>query len=151
MGREEKPAGHPFSVPKITDKDELAEIKKIAPRLDDDEKVHLVVKRMGELSVSGTIFVTNKRIVMVDAGILDDLSYDHISDVRLELSHFSYTLVIKTRKHLDEIMLALKKKMTQIHGQVEWKENRGYIRGIPRNKGELLFQIVQHGIKEAKT
>ncbi|MEX0656315.1 MAG: PH domain-containing protein [Nitrosopumilaceae archaeon] len=150
MDKEKNSEKKPFSVPKITDKEELAEIKKIVPRLDDDEKVHLVAKRIGELSVSGTIFVTNKRIIMVDSGIFEDLSYEQLSDARLEEAHFSYTLVIKTRK-LDETMLALKRKMMQIHGQVEWKENRGYIRGIPRNKGELLFKIVQYRIQETKT
>ena len=40
---------------------------------------------------------------------------------------------------------------TEIHGTVEWKEDRGFIKGIPKDKGEPLFKLVQYGISEAKT
>lgn len=149
MDKEKKSEKKPFSVPEITDEAELAEIKKIAPRLDNDEKVHLVVKRIDKLSVSGTIFVTNKRIIMTIYNVVDDFSYEQLSDVSLTITPYFHTLVIKIHRiRPDEIMLSLKKKMTEIHEHVEWKEDTGFIKGIPPNKGKQFFELVQTGIKE---
>lgn len=152
MDKESKSEKEPFSVPEITDKDELAEIEKISFSLDNDEKVLVVVKRMPDLSGSCTIFATNKRIIMTSPGVANGFSYDQLSDARLTLAPHSYTLVIKIRNgsYPDQTMLALQRKMTEIHGQIEWKENTGFIKGIPRNKGEPLFKVVQYGIKESK-
>lgn len=145
-----KPKKHSFSVPEITDK-ELAEVEKIASSLDDDEKVVLVVKRIPEF-VSGTIFATNKRIIISQSFLVYGFSYGQLSDVRLRTAPYSYSLVIRIRNesYADETMLALNKRMTEIHGLNEWKDNMGTITGIPHNKGELLFWVVQKGIKEAK-
>ena len=152
MDKEKKSEKKPFSVPEITDKEELAEIEKIASSLDNDEKVLFVVKRMPELSVSGVIFATNKRIIMTSPGMVYGFSYEQLADVKLTMESYSYTLVIKIRNgsYPDQTTLALTKKMTEIHGTVEWKEDKGFIKGIPRNKGESLFKVVQYGISEAK-
>ena len=53
----------------ITDKDELDEIKKIAERLDADEKVIVVAKQSrfkpgGSKTSPDTIFVTDRRIII---------------------------------------------------------------------------------------
>lgn len=153
MDKEKKLEKKPFSVPEITDKEELAEVEKISFSLDKDEKVLVVVRRMPDLSVSGTVFATNKRIILADRGVVNGFSYDQLSDVRLTLAPHSYTLVIKIRNgsYPNQTILELQRKMTEIHGQIEWKENTGFISGIPRNKGDLLFQVVQYGISEAKT
>lgn len=152
MDKERKSEKKPFSAPKITDKAELAEVEKIAPSLDNDEKVLLVVKRMPELSVSGTIFATNKRIIMTSPGMVYGFSYEQLADVKLTMESYSYTLVIRTRDDTsDQTTPALTKKMTAIQGAAEWKEDKGSIRGIPKNKGEQLFKLVQYGIKESKS
>ena len=137
----------------MTDKKELAEVEKIFLSLDNDEKVLLVVKRMPELSVSGIIFATNKRIIMTSPGMVYGFSYDQLADVKLTMESYSYTLVIKIRNgsYPDQTTLALTKKMTEVHGTVEWKDDKGFIKGIPRNKGEQLFKLVQHEIRESKT
>lgn len=152
MDKEKKSEKKPFSVPQITDKEELAEIKKIVSSLDNGEKAFLVVKRMPELSVSGVIFATSKRIIVTSPGMVYGFSYEQLADVKLTMDSYSYTLVIRTPdKTSDQTTLALTKKMTEIHGTVEWKEDKGSIKGIPRNKGEQLFKLVQYGISEAKT
>jgi len=152
MDKEKRSEKNRFSVPKITDKEELAEVEKISPSLDNDEKVLFVVKRMPELSVSGTLFATNKRIIVTSPGMVYGFSYDQLADVKLTMESYSYTLVIRTRDDTsDQTTVALTKKMTEIHQAVEWKENTGFIKGIPRNKGEQLFKLVQYGIRESKT
>lgn len=151
MDKEKKSEENRFSAPKITDKAELAEIEKIASSLDNDEKVLLVAKRMPEISVSGTIFATNKRIIMSSPGMVYGFRYDQLADVKLTMESYSYTLEIRTRDDTsDQTTLELTKKMTEIHGAIEWKANKGSIRGIPRNKGELLFKLIQDEVKKAK-
>lgn len=142
----------PFSVPEITDNDELAEIEKIRLSLDDGEKVHLVVKQIPDLAGSNTIFFTNKRFIMTNSFMVYGFSYDQLSDVRLTRESHSYTLAIKIHNgsYPDKTILNLK-RMMEIHAQIEWKENKGFIRRIPRNKGVLLFKLVQNEIKKANS
>jgi len=151
MDKEKKSEKKPFLVPEITDKEELAEVEKIASSLDGDEKVLFVVKRMPELSVSGTIFATNKRIIVTSPGMVYGFSYEQLADVKLTMESYSYTLVIRIHDETsDQTTLAQTKKMTEVHGTVEWKEDRGFIKGIPKDKGEPFFKLVQYGIKESK-
>lgn len=152
FGKKEEQA--PFKTD-ITDKDELDEIKKIADRLDPDEKVLLVAKQArvrpgGSLATPNTIFATEKRLIIRDPSALglrqsvEDIGYDKITSARLEKGVFSSKIIIRApgfstlaQKRLNLIAFG--------HGSDE-----GEIEAIPKDKAEQLLEIMKAGMEKAK-
>jgi hypothetical protein len=94
----------PFKT-EISDKDELGEFKKIAERLDPDEKVLLVAKQSrvlpgGSMAAPNTIFAADKRFIRDPSALglrqsVEDLTFDKITSARLEKGVFSSTIVVR--------------------------------------------------------
>jgi hypothetical protein len=69
FGKKDEPEVH-FITDNITDNDELEEIRKIAKRLDQDEKVRFVAKQSrmrpggSALATPNIVFATDKRIII---------------------------------------------------------------------------------------
>lgn len=139
----------------ITDKDELDEIRKIADRLDPDEKVLLVAKQSrvrpgGSVTTPNTIFATEKRLLIRDPSAfglrqsVEDLGYDKITSARLEKGVFSSKIILRApgfstiaQKRLNLIAFAS-------------GSDEGEIEAIPKDKAEKLVEIIKKGMETAK-
>src|SRR5215210_9603141 len=96
FGKKEAPEVLHYMTDNITDKDELEEIRKIAKRLDQDEKVRFVAKQSrmrpggSALATPNIVFATDKRIIIRNPTMLgmreniEDIPYDKMTSVKLE-------------------------------------------------------------------
>jgi hypothetical protein len=146
-----------FMTDNITDKDELDEIRKIAKRLDQDEKVRLVAKQSrmrpggSVLATPNIVFATDKRIIIRNPTMLgmreniEDIPYDKMTSVKLEKGIFSSTVLIRA-PGLSEIS-----RVSKNSGLIAWGRGEdGQIDALSKDKGERLFTIIREGIGGAK-
>ncbi len=137
----------------ITNKDELEEIRRIANRLDQDEKVRLVAKQSrmkpggSALATPNIVFATDKRVIIRNPTMLgmreniEDIPYDKITSVKLEKGVFSSTVLIRA-PGLSEMS-----RVSKQSGLIAWGRGEdGQIDALPRDKGEQLFTIIREGI-----
>jgi hypothetical protein len=141
----------------ITDKNELEEIRKIANRLDQDEKVRLVAKQSrvrpggSALATPNIVFATDKRVIIRNPTMLgmreniEDIPYDKITSVKLEKGVFSSTILIRV-PGLSEIS-----RVSKSSGLIAWGRGEdGQIDALSKDKGERLFTIIREGIDGGK-
>ena len=88
----------------ITDREELEEIRKIANRLDQDEKILFVAKQSrmkpggSALATPNIVFATDKRVIIRNPTMLgmreniEDIPYYNMTSVKLEkvFSHLQF-------------------------------------------------------------
>jgi hypothetical protein len=139
----------------ITDKDELEEIRRIANRLDKDEKVCFVAKQSrmksggSGFAAPNIVFATDKRIIIRNPTMrenIEDIPYDKITSVKLEKGVFSSTIVIRV-PGLSELSQASKYDGGMIGGG---RGEDGKIDALSIEKGEYLFTIIREGIERSK-
>jgi hypothetical protein len=141
----------------ITDKNELEEIRKIANRLDQDEKVRLVAKQSrvrpggSALATPNIVFATDKRVIIRNPTMLgmreniEDIPYDKMTSVKLEKGVFSSTILIRV-PGLSEIS-----RVSKSSGLIAWGRGEdGQIDALSKDKGERLFTIIREGIDGGK-
>ncbi len=141
----------------IIDKDELAEIRRIANRLDQDEKVRLVAKQSrmkpggSALATPNIVFATDKRVIIRNPTMLgmreniEDIPYDKMTSVKLEKGIFSSTVLIRA-PGLSEMS-----RVSKSSGLIAWGRGEdGQIDALSKDKGEQLFTIIREGIDGTK-
>ena len=141
----------------ITDKDELEEIRRIANRLDQDEKVRFVAKQSrmkpggSALATPNIVFATDKRIIIRNPTMLgmreniEYIPYDKMTSVKLEKGVFSSTILIRA-PGLSEMS-----RVSKHSGLIAWGRGEdGQIDALPKDKGEQLFTVIREGIDRAK-
>src|SRR5918997_3736989 len=141
----------------IIDKDELGEIRRIANRLDQDEKVRLVAKQSrmkpggSALATPNIVFATDKRVIIRNPTMLgmreniEDIPYDKITSVKLEKGIFSSTVLIRA-PGLSEMS-----RVSKSSGLIAWGRGEdGQIDALSKDKGEQLFTIIREGIDGTK-
>ena len=141
----------------IIDKDELAEIRRIANRLDQDEKVRLVAKQSrmkpggSALATPNIVFATDKRVIIRNPTMLgmreniEDIPYNKMTSVKLEKGIFSSTVLIRA-PGLSEMS-----RVSKSSGLIAWGRGEdGQIDALSKNKGEQLFTIIREGIDGTK-
>jgi Bacterial PH domain/Short C-terminal domain len=146
-----------FITDNVTDKDELEEIRKVANRLDQDEKVRLVAKQSrmkpggSALATPNIVFATDKRIIIRNPTMLgmreniEDIPYDKMTSVKLEKGVFSSTILIRA-PGLSEMS-----RVSKHSGLIAWGRGEdGQIDALSKDKGERLFTIIREGIGGAK-
>ena len=90
----------------ITDKEDLAEIKKISHMLNPNEEVFVVARQSrfkpaGSKFTPNVVFGTDRRIIIKDPSMLGlrenvvDIPYDMISSVRIDKGVFSSNIIFK--------------------------------------------------------
>jgi hypothetical protein len=140
----------------ITDKDELEEIRRIANRLDQDEKVRFVAKQSrmkpggSAFATPNIVFATDKRVIIRNPTMLgmreniEDIPYDKMTSVKLEKGVFSSTILIRA-PGLSEMS-----RVSKHSGLIAWGRGEdGQIDALPKDKGEQLFTIIREGIDGA--
>ena len=141
----------------VTDEEALREIKNIAERLDEGEKVLEVAKQSrikpgGAIIAGGnTVFATDRRLIIRNPTMLgarqniEDFEYYNITGIKLEKGLFSATLVITVPG------MGSAARTGKMAGLLPWGRGEdGIIDGIPKDKAEKILKIVRHGIVEAK-
>src|ERR687890_450512 len=141
----------------IIDKDELGEIRRIANRLDQDEKVRLVAKQSrmkpggSALATPNIVFATEQRGIIRNPTMLgmreniEDIPYDKMTSVKLEKGIFSSTVLIRA-PGLSEMS-----RVSKSSGLIAWGRGEdGQIDALSKDKGEQLFTIIREGIDRAK-
>ena len=140
----------------ITDKGELDEIKKIAERLETDEKVLLVAKQSrgkpgGSLVTPNTIFATDKRLLIRDPSSfglrqsVEDIGFDKITSARLEKGVFSSKIVLRA----PGFSTMAEKRFNLI--AFASGSDEGEMEAIPKDKAEKLLEIIKKGMDSAKS
>ena len=156
LGKKEEPEVR-FTTDNITDKGELEEIRKIANRLDQDEKVRFVAKQSrvrpggSALATPNIVFATDKRVIIRNPTMLgmreniEDIPYDKMTSVKLEKGVFSSTILIRV-PGLSEIS-----RVSKHSGLIAWGRGEdGQIDALSKDKGERLFTIIREGIDGGK-
>jgi hypothetical protein len=156
FGKRDEPELH-YMTDNITDKNELEEIRKIANRLDQDEKVRLVAKQSrvrpggSALATPNIVFATDKRIIIRNPTMLgmreniEDIPYDKMTSVKLEKGVFSSTILIRV-PGLSEMS-----RVGKSSGLIAWGRGEdGQIDALSKDKGERLFTIIREGIDGGK-
>lgn len=141
----------------ITNNDELEEIRKIANRLDQDEKVRFVAKQSrmkpggSALATPNIVFATDKRVIIRNPTMLgmreniEDIPYDKMTSVKLEKGVFSSTILIRA-PGLSEMS-----RVSKHSGLIAWGRGEdGQIDALSKDKGERLFTIIRDGINGTK-
>jgi hypothetical protein len=141
----------------ISDKDELEEMRKIANRLDQDEKVLFVAKQSrmkpggSVLATPNIVFATDKRIIIRNPTMLgmreniEDIQYYKMTSVKLEKGVFSSTILIRA-PGLSEMS-----RISKHTGLIAWGRGEdGQIDALPKDKAEQLFTIIRQGIDKSK-
>jgi Bacterial PH domain/Short C-terminal domain len=157
FGKENESEVHFITDNNITDKGELEEIRKIANRLGQDEKVRFVAKQSrmkpggSALATPNIVFATDRRIIIRNPTMLgmreniEDIPYDRMTSVKLEKGIFSCTILIRA-PGLSEMS-----RVSKHSGLIAWGRGEdGQIDALPRDKGERLFTIIREGIDGAK-
>jgi PH (Pleckstrin Homology) domain-containing protein/putative oligomerization/nucleic acid binding protein len=137
----------------ITDKEEVAEIRKIANRLGQNEKVLFVAKQSrmkpggSALATPNIVFATDKRVIIRNPTMLgmreniEDIPYDKMTSVKLEKGVFSSTILIRA-PGLSEMS-----RVSKHTGLIAWGRGEdGQIDALPKDKAEQLFTIIRQGI-----
>jgi hypothetical protein len=156
FGKKDQSEVH-FITDNITAKDELEEIRKIANRLGQDEKVRFVAKQSrmkpggSALATPNIVFATDRRVIIRNPTMLgmreniEDIPYDKMTSVKLEKGIFSSTILIRA-PGLSEMS-----RVSKHSGLIAWERGEdGQIDALPRDKGERLFTIIREGIDGAK-
>jgi hypothetical protein len=156
FGKENESQVH-FTTDNITDRDELEEIRKIANRLGQDEKVRFVARQSrmkpggSALATPNIVFATDRRLIIRNPTMLgmreniEDIPYDKMTSVKLEKGIFSSTILIRA-PGLSEMS-----RVSRHSGLIAWGRGEdGQIDALPRDKGERLFTIIREGIDGAK-
>ena len=156
FGKKDESEVH-FITDNITDKDELEEIRKIANRLDQDEKVRFVARQSrmkpggSAFATPNIVFATDRRVIIRNPTMLgmreniEDIPYDKMSSVKLEKGIFSSTVLIRA-PGLSEMS-----RVSKHSGLIAWGRGEdGQIDALPRDKGERLFTIIREGIDGVK-
>jgi hypothetical protein len=116
----------------ITDKDEIEEIMKIAPRLDHGETV-MIVARQSRMKPGGskvspdTLFVTDRHLIVRNPSMLGMrenvwvIDYDKITSIDLEKGVFSSTLKIFATGYHGDIDAIDKRKAERMVAYVKTK------------------------------
>jgi hypothetical protein len=156
FGKENESQVH-FTTDNITDRDELEEIRKIANRLGQDEKVRFVARQSrmkpggSALATPNIVFATDRRLIIRNPTMLgmreniEDIPYDKMTSVKLEKGIFSSTILIRA-PGLSEMS-----RVSKHSGLIAWGRGEdGQIDALPRDKGERLFTIIREGIGGAK-
>lgn len=156
FGKKDQSEVH-FSTDNITDKAELEEIRKIANRLDRDEKVRFVAKQSrmkpggSALATPNIVFATDKRVIIRNPTMLgmreniEDIPYDKMTSVKLEKGVFSSTILIRA-PGLSEMS-----RVSKHSGLIAWGRGEdGQIDALSKDKGERLFTIIREGIDGTK-
>jgi hypothetical protein len=156
FGKENESEVH-FITDNITDKDELEEIRKIANRLGQDEKVRLVAKQSrmrpggSALATPNIVFATDRRVIIRNPTMLgmreniEDIPYDKMTSVKLEKGVFSSTILIRA-PGLSEMS-----RVSKHSGLIAWGRGEdGQIDALSKDKGERLFTIIREGIDGTK-
>jgi hypothetical protein len=146
-----------FITDNVTDNDELEEIRKVANRLDQDEKVWLVAKQSrmkpggSALATPNIVFATDKRVIIRNPTMLgmreniEDIPYDKMTSVKLEKGIFSSTILIRA-PGLSEVS-----RVSKHSGLIAWGRGEdGQIDALSKDKGERLFTIIREGIDGGK-
>jgi hypothetical protein len=154
FGKKDKAVVH--FITDITDKDELEEIRRIANRLDQDEKVRFVAKQSrmkpggSAFATPNIVFATDKRVIIRNPTMLgmreniEDIPYDKMTSVKLEKGVFSSTILIRA-PGLSEMS-----RVSKHSGLIAWGRGEdGQIDALPKDKGEQLFTIIREGIDGA--
>jgi hypothetical protein len=141
----------------ITDREELEEIRKIANRLDQDEKILFVAKQSrmkpggSALATPNIVFATDKRVIIRNPTMLgmreniEDIPYYNMTSVKLEKGVFSSTILIRA-PGLSEMS-----RVSKSSGLIAWGRGEdGQIDALPKYKGEQLFTVIREGIDRAK-
>lgn len=141
----------------ITDKDELEEIKKIAHKLDSDEKVFFVAKQMRNIpggaiiSSPNSVFATNKQLIIRNPTMMgmreniEGISYDKITSVKLEKGLFSSTVVIRS-PGLSELS-----RLSKSSGLIAWGRGEdGTVDALPKDKAVQLVKLINQQIELVK-
>jgi len=128
--------------PDIFDERKIDEIMQIADRLDEDEKVLMVIRQTknplksgGSLITPDTIFATTKKIIIRNPSALglrqnvEVYTYEKIIDVKLEKGMLSSSIDINVPGSIYD----------------------GYIDAIPKDDAEDLLKIIYERMKEKKT
>jgi hypothetical protein len=157
FGKENESEVHFITDDNITDKGELEEIRKIANRLGQDEKVRFVARQSrmkpggSALATPNIVFATDRRIIIRNPTMLgmreniEDIPYDKMTSVKLEKGIFSCTILIRA-PGLSEMS-----RVSKHSGLIAWGRGEdGQIDALPRDKGERLFAIIREGIDGAK-
>ena len=126
----------------ITDFNKLIEIEKIVNRLDEGEKILMVIRQTknplkpgSSLITPDTIFATTKKIIIRNPSAfglrhnIESYSYEQIVDVKLEKGMFSSSIAINVPGSIYD----------------------GYIDAIPKDEAEDLLKLIDDRIKEQKT
>jgi hypothetical protein len=155
FGKKDEAAIH--LITDIIDKDELEEIRRIANRLDQDEKVRLVAKQSrmkpggSALATPNIVFATDKRVIIRNPTMLgmreniEDIPYDKMTSVKLEKGIFSSTVLIRA-PGLSEMS-----RVSKSSGLIAWGRGEdGQIDALSKDKGERLFTIIREGIDGTK-
>jgi len=155
FGKKDEAAIH--LITDIIDKDELEEIRRIAKRLDQDEKVRLVAKQSrmkpggSALATPNIVFATDKRVIIRNPTMLgmreniEDIPYDKMTSVKLEKGIFSSTVLIRA-PGLSEMS-----RVSKSSGLIAWGRGEdGQIDALSKDKGEQLFTIIREGIDGTK-
>ena len=141
----------------LTDKDDLDDIKKIASKLDQNEKVLFVAKQMRNIpggaiiSSPNTVFATDKRLIIRNPTMLgmrenvEDIPYDKITSVKLEKGLFSSTVLIRS-PGLSEMS-----RLSQASGLLaRGRGEDGSIDALPKEKAEQLVKIIKERMESMK-
>jgi len=155
FGKKDEAAIH--LITDIIDKEELEEIRRIANRLDQDEKVRLVAKQSrmkpggSALATPNIVFATDKRVIIRNPTMLgmreniEDIPYDKMTSVKLEKGIFSSTVLIRA-PGLSEMS-----RVSKSSGLIAWGRGEdGQIDALSKDKGEQLFTIIREGIDGTK-
>jgi len=123
----------------ITDFNKLIEIGKIVNRLDEGEKVLMVIRQTknplkpgSSLITPDTIFATTKKIIIRNPSAfglrhnIESYSYEQIVDVKLEKGMFSSAIEVNVPGSIYD----------------------GYIDAIPKDEAEKLLKIIFEKIEE---
>jgi len=141
----------------IKNREELAEITKIAGMLNSDETILLVAKQSrikpgGSYMTPNIIYATDRRIIIRDPYLLGlkekivDIPYDIITSVKLEKNILSSTIRFKAPGLVSSTRLGMMKEI--IDGQDD--EEGGKIESISKKKAEDLIEIIRSGMQRSK-
>ncbi|HEY6535405.1 MAG TPA: PH domain-containing protein [Candidatus Nitrosocosmicus sp.] len=144
-------------ITKITDGEELEEIKKIANLLNPDEEVHVVARQSrfkpgGSRFTPHIIFATDRRLIIRDPTMLGlkeeviDIPYNLIANARLEKGVFSSSVIFNApglfKSNIGKKIPGIKRLGTSENGE------DGEIDAIPKDKGDKLIEIIRTGISQ---
>lgn len=135
----------------------MEKIRKIANRLDQDERVLFVAKQSrmkpggSVLAAPNIVFATDRRVIIRNPTMLgmreniEDIPYYKMTSVKLEKGVFSSTVLIRA------LGLSEMSRVSKFSGLIAWGRGEdGQIDALPKDKGERLFTVIREGIDRAK-